>query len=323
MINTAYLRRIFSAYIIRKNSQLSFWHGIPELDPHAEKGVIGPYYMSFNHKAMYSGPYDNKGIPLLDYHGQIGKQYNPIAIAQFGLGNYNLYKQNNDSLCLEKSIRVADWLVNNLIQNESGLWVWNHLFDWEYFRTLKSPWFSALAQGQGVSLLLRIYLETDILRYKEGAERAFKTMITQIKDGGVLYLDSEDNWWLEEYIVAPPTHILNGFIWALWGVYDYLAITKNETAEELWRQSLKTLKKKLLDFDNGYWSLYDLSQTALSNIASFFYHSLHIVQLRIMTILSGDKYFDEIADQWESYKINSFYRKRAFVHKAIFKVFYF
>ena len=31
------------------------------------------------------------GIPLLNYHGIIGKQYNPIAIAQYGLGNLNFY----------------------------------------------------------------------------------------------------------------------------------------------------------------------------------------------------------------------------------------
>ncbi len=37
-------------------------------------------------------PYDASGIPQLDYHGHIGLQYNPIAIAQFGLGNYNLWK---------------------------------------------------------------------------------------------------------------------------------------------------------------------------------------------------------------------------------------
>ena len=35
--------------------------------------------------------HDADGIPLLDYHGNIGLQYNPIAIAQWGLGNFNLF----------------------------------------------------------------------------------------------------------------------------------------------------------------------------------------------------------------------------------------
>ena len=47
--------------------------------------------MPFFEKADYVGPHDADGIPLLDYHGNIGLQYNPIAISQWGLGNFNLF----------------------------------------------------------------------------------------------------------------------------------------------------------------------------------------------------------------------------------------
>ena len=36
-----------------------------------------------------------------------------------------------------------------------------HHFDFEYRDTLKSPWYSGLAQGQGLSVLVRAYIETD------------------------------------------------------------------------------------------------------------------------------------------------------------------
>ena len=146
MLNIPYLRRILSAYIFTSNSQLSFWHETPAVNPHAGKDPLGQYFMTFTEKALYTGPFDGQGIPLLDYRGVIGKQYNPIAVAQYGLGNFNLFKQNNDMSCLKKSVAVADWLVDNLTQNKSGIWVWNHLFDWEYFRTLKSPWYSGLSR---------------------------------------------------------------------------------------------------------------------------------------------------------------------------------
>ena len=323
MINVSYLKRIFSAYVLKKNSQLSFWHETPGINTSSECGPAGAYYMTFHDKTKYPGPFDEKGVPLLDYHGKIGKQYNPIAIAQYGLGNFNLYKQNNNALFLQKSLLVADWLVNNLAQNSSGQWVWNHLFDWEYFRALKSPWHSGLAQGQGISALLRVYNETGKACYKDAADRAFQVLLTPVTEGGVLHIDSDGFWWLEEYIVDPPTHILNGFMWALWGVYDYMKLTNDKSAEELWRQSLNTIKENLNKFDNGYWSLYDLSRTTIPNAASLFYHSLHIVQLRIMALLCGDMFFDEAADRWESYKNNSFNRKRAFLQKAIFKLIYF
>jgi len=52
--------------------------------------------MPFIAKADYPGFYDDKGIPMLDYHGTVGLQYNPIAIAQYGLGNYNLYYRTGE-----------------------------------------------------------------------------------------------------------------------------------------------------------------------------------------------------------------------------------
>src|ERR1700733_4209128 len=80
-----YYRRISSAYLLPGKSQLTFWHDHPRINPAAAAGELGQYYMPFSEKADYIGPYDPSGIPLLNYHGNIGLQYNPIAIAQWGL----------------------------------------------------------------------------------------------------------------------------------------------------------------------------------------------------------------------------------------------
>ena len=111
---------------------------------------------SFAEKADYRGAYDAAGIPQLDYHGKIGLQYNPIAIAQYGLGQLQpVPPQRRQLQRRDKFFRVADWLCHHLEQNAHGLAVWNHHFDWEYRDTLKAPWYSGLAQGQGISLLVR------------------------------------------------------------------------------------------------------------------------------------------------------------------------
>ena len=52
----------------------------PLLNENYTKDKLGPYYMSFHSKANYNGHYDADGIPMLDYYGSIGIQYNPIAI---------------------------------------------------------------------------------------------------------------------------------------------------------------------------------------------------------------------------------------------------
>ncbi len=181
--------------------------------------------MTFSEKADYAGVHDDSGIPLLDYHGRIGPQYNPIAIAQWGLGNYNQFCETHDDARLRKFLSASDWLCSHLEQNRFGISVWNHHFDWEYRDTLKSPWYSGLAQGQGISLLVRAYRQTNNRAYLEAAERALQAFKISTDKGGVAFTDESGNLWFEEYIVTPPTHILNGFMWAAWGVYDYFLAT--------------------------------------------------------------------------------------------------
>jgi heparosan-N-sulfate-glucuronate 5-epimerase len=315
-----YYRRIFSAYLLGGKSHLTFWHETPAENLGATTNELGEYYMLFSEKADYHGAFDSEGIPQLDYHGHIGLQYNPIAIAQYGLGNYNLFRQTGDSARREKFFLVADWLSSHLEQNAHGLAVWNHHFDWEYRDTLKSPWYSALAQGQGISVLVRAHRESGDVRYLNTAQRALASFYKPIAEGGVAFTDDHGDLWFEEYIVSPPMHILNGFIWASWGVYDYFLATKDIAAKDLFSRAVQTLLHNLDRYDLGFWSLYEQSGTRLPMVASFFYHRLHIVQLRVMHRLTGEPKFAEVADRWESYARSRGNRTRALCYKSAFKL---
>ena len=318
-----YYRRIAAAYLSRRPSQLTFWHEVPEINPNMKPGFLGEYYMLFREKADYRGPYDRSGIPLLNYHGNIGLQYNPIAIAQYGLGNYNLYKRTHDLARLQKLRMVADWLVTNLELNRHGILVWNHHFDWDYRTPLKAPWYSGLAQGQGISLLLRAHAETQDDTYLQAAHRAFEAFGRPVERGGVVFFDDAGQPWLEEYLVSPPTHILNGFIWALWGVYDYFLATKDHRAGNLFDGSGRTLMTNLDRYDAGFWSLYELSGTLLTMLASPFYHRLHIVQLKILHRLTGEDVFLAYAKRWERYNASLLNRWSALAYKVVFKLAYY
>ena len=323
-----YYRRIFSAYLLGGKSHLTFWHEIPAENPNATPGELGDYYMLFAEKADYRGAYDAAGIPLLDYHGQIGRQYNPIAIAQYGLGNYNLFRRTADPSRRQKFFLIADWLSAHLEQNARGLAVWNHHFNWEYRDTLKAPWYSALAQGQGISMLVRAHKESGDVRYLDAATRALAVFTRPVDSGGVAFTDDHGDLWFEEYIVSPPTHILNGFIWASWGVYDYFLATKDSSAKdgparELFTRGVQTLVRNLDRYDLGFWSLYEQSGTRLPMVASPFYHQLHIVQLRIMHRLTGETVFARVADRWEDYSRSRVNRTRALVSKSVFKLCYY
>ena len=317
----AYYRRIFSAYVLRRRSQLTFWHETPELTPEAFNDHLGRYYMTFAGKAAYPGPFDSDGIPLIDYRGSIGRRYNPIAVAQYGLALHNRFADSGDPADRNGFLAQARWLMHNLEPNPQGVPVWNHHFDWEYRETLQAPWYSGLAQGQGISLLLRAHRETGDAAFLDAATEAFRALDLELDDGGVRHTDAGGGTWLEEYVVDPPSHILNGFIWALWGVRDYALATDHVHARTLFERCASTLASNLARFDCGFWSLYELGREgSMKMLASSFYHRLHIVQLQVMHRLTGKAAFLEYADRWERYASNPAFRATSLVHKAAFKL---
>jgi len=318
-----YYRRILKAYVLPGKSQLTFWHDTPQANPHAREDELGEYYMSFAEKADYAGHHDSAGVPMLDYHGRIGMQYNPIAIAQWGLGNYNLYRRGRSEGRRKKFLLATEWLLNNLETNSAGVSVWNHHFDWEYRSPLRAPWYSGLAQGQGISLLARAQQATSEAKYIDAAGRAFESFLKPVDEGGVIFSDERGDPWIEEYLVFPPTHILNGFIWALWGVYDYCLATGSSRARQLFERCVGTLRRNLDRYDLGFWSLYEQSGTRLPMVASPFYHQLHIVQLKILARLSGEDSFNAHADRWERYARSRAKRTRALCYKGAFKLGYY
>lgn len=315
-----YLRRVAAAYVGGGTSQLTFWHETPTVNERFRTGRLGPYYMTFEEKANYEGPFDEQGIPMLDYRGSLGRQYNPIAIAQYALGNYNAWEESRGEEQKTRFLRASDWLVSHLEENPHGSPVWNHHFDWEYRTRLRAPWYSGLAQGQGISALLRAHLVTENDTYLEAAHRAFRPLSEPTAEGGVLFIDERGHTWIEEYIVHPPTHILNGFIWASWGVYDYWLATGSLAAEQLFQESIKTLKENLHTYDTGFWSLYEHSGTRTKMIASPFYHRLHVVQLEILARLTGEQLFRQTSKKWAQYGRSRVNRNRAIAQKLAFKL---
>ncbi len=325
-----YFKRIFRVYFSKQPSYLSFWHETPAVSEGIAPNEFGPYYMTFADKANYDGPQDADGVILFDYFFDIGRQYNPLAVAQYGLGHFNKYlKLKSDpstALRASEHFRIAkiqaEWLVKNLEPNDFGVPVWKHKFRWHYKHYLPAGWFSGHSQGTGISLLGRLYQETNDSRYLEAAKQAFIALKTPISHGGV-QMNIGNDTWLEEYLVEPPTHILNGFLWGLWGVWDYYLLVNDPEAKKLWDDCVKTLDQNLHKFDFGFWSKYDLSEQFLPMIASPFYHKLHIVQLRVMHILTKGEIFNRYAQKFEWYQKNWLARNLALALKAIFKIFYF
>lgn len=139
-------------------------------------------------------------------------------------------------------------------------------------------------------------------------------MITSIENGGTTKYSNDEVFLLE---VTNTSTLLNGWIFSLWGIYDYLKLVDDENIKKIYNQSINTLKKYLHEFDNGYWSKYNLG----SKIASPFYHRLHIAQLKVMYDITEIDVFKQYALKWEKYLNNPCKKGRAFVKKAFQKIF--
>ena len=328
MAKSEYRKRIFAAYLLnRKNSNLSFWHTPLSLNKIDDIDKIGPYYMNFEAKLEYEGFFDSNGVPVLDYKGTVGKQYNPNAIAQYGLGCYDRCLKTLNPKFKEKFLAQANWFVNNIRMVDNSVGLWEYKFDWEYLYPLKSPWRSALAQGQGISVLARAYVMTQNENYLKIAQNAFESFKRPTTmPGGVTVVDNDGYVWFEEVVVEPhpPTHILNGFIWALWGVSDYYLVSGDSDAQRLYNEGVRTLEKYIPEYDIGFWTVYHLANnTKLKPIASSYYQRLHTLQLQAMYRLTNKQVFLDYANKWEYYYSRKSYRSLAFLWKVAFKFLYY
>ncbi len=315
----SYLGRALQVYARPSVGPLSFWYESPEMNPVAFPAGRR-YFMRFQGKAQYAGPFDDGGIPLLDYRGSIGRQYNPIAIAQYGLARFNRWCDTGDTADRQAWERVAHWLAATVRPNAFGVPVWFHEFDWPYRQVLKAPWYSGLAQGNGLSLLVRAAAATGHAALVNAAHDAFESFQRPVAAGGVIVTDAHGHVWIEEYLVDPPSHILNGFIWASWGVYDYARWSHRSEAHTLWERSVETLAARLHEFDTGWWSLYETPSGGQRMLASPYYHRLHITQLQVLHRLTGHPTFATFAERFAGYAGNRAHVARAVAEKAWFKL---
>lgn len=230
--------------------------------------------------------------------------YFSIGIFQYGLGSYDLYLQTKDNLYIKKLLSCAEWAIEN--QQSNGGWI---TFEYD---NREQP-YSSMAQGEGISLLIRAYIATGENKYLDCAHKAKDFMLLSLNNGGTTRYDGQDVYLLE---YTYDSVVLNGWIFSLWGLYDYCLFFDDTETKKVLDATLETLKKKLPDFDIGYWSKYDDGK----RITSPFYHRLHIAQLKVMYDLTGDAIYKEYADKWEKYLNSPLKKARAFIVKAIQKI---
>ena len=263
---------------------------------------VAGYYNNLTEKITRFGSQDNNVPEIIDGDGNKG--YFSIAVFQYGLAAYDLLLLTDKQEYRIKFINCANWAVDN--QNDMGAWkTFEH-------QNPAQP-FSSMAQGEGISLLVRAYKDTAESKYLNAATKALTFLLTNRSDGGVCESDN-DRLILYEYTYMPA--VLNGWIFSAWGLLDYYKITGDKSIRHAWEKTVDSIITYLPMFDNGFWSKYDLD----TKLASPFYHRLHIAQMNVMYDLTRNDVFKFYAERWQKQSNNPMKKSLAFIIKAYQKI---
>ncbi|NXI00356.1 GLCE epimerase, partial [Pachycephala philippinensis] len=201
---------------------------------------------------------------------------------------------------------ASRWLLRN--QDERGGWpimVTRKLG--EGFKSLDPGWYSAMAQGQAMSTLVRAYLLTKEPAFLGAALRATAPYKLPAEQRGVkaVFMDRHD--WYEEYPTSPSSFVLNGFMYSLIGLYDLKETAGEKLGREarlLYERGMASLKAMLPLYDTGSGTIYDLRHFMLGtapNLARWDYHTTHINQLQLLSTIDDAPIFKEFVKRWKSY----------------------
>ena len=281
----------------------SVFHVKQNIGKHFSTTQLNGYFNSLIEKVTRQPQFLTKGA-MPTYKNSKGDDFIfPVAVIQYGLGCYDLFLETNDTKYLDKTVECDDWILS--IQNENG-GIPN--FTDEH---ADEP-YGAMCQGEAASLLLRCFKETKSPVYLKKAKKALDFMLTSVDKGGTSVYEQGNLILLEVTFDKP---VLNGWIFAFFGLYDFVIITGGEYLE-VYKLALSSLIKFLPLFDHKYWSMYDLS----GRIASPFYHRLHIAQLEALYMISKNDVVKAFLTKWRKRNKNPFIRIRAFIKKAFQKI---
>jgi len=275
----------------------------PRIDPHGVRG----YPIDLRVKAV-STAWPAETNPVF------GRFYVPVA--QYGLGCYERWLAGDGDGWLDAALRTGRFLVER--QEADGSWFHRERFAHTF--PLPNRWCCAMAQGESASLLVRLFEQTGEQAFAEAAHAALRPLSLSVAQGGVGAPIGSDGWWPEEYPTSPPSLVLNGAIFAWWGVRDVGVGLRDSEALRAFETGVDTLVANLPRFDLGWWTLYCLYPFPVFNVASSFYQALHAAQLEAMNILAPRPELQETSARWAGYLDSAWARRQALARKVLFRL---
>ena len=165
---------------------------------------------------------------------------------------------------------------------------------------VKAPWVSCMAQGEGISVLVRAYEHTGEQIYLDHCKKALAPLFKNIEEGGVGYVFPSGLRILEEYPKSDPDHVLNGLLYCLIGLIELQQVAPSDEVANLLDESRQTIEAYIDMWDLKYWSAYDGEGYGKGkrNSCTVSYHSLHVTQLTYVGTALNSTLLTETAQRW-------------------------
>lgn len=237
---------------------------------------------------------DSTGVRMFRLAGDPTLYNHPVGQASLSMAYLDHYRTSGNAEYLRRAEANAQRLVDRRVESRGG-WYYPYDFDFavhgDTTQTLTAPWYSGMAQGLALSAFTRLYQATNDPAWKAAADATYASLDTAPVEGEPFgsWVSSTGDLWLEEYPrwpVEASERVLNGHIFAAFGVYDYAQLTGSAEAMRLYDGALTTVTHYLMsDYRTARWaSLYSLAH----RLPTTSYHQKHVMQLLYLQHQTGN-----------------------------------
>jgi len=243
--------------------------------------------------------HDRYGVPMRIIDGQ--RRYHPLGLVRLGLKYLSRHRLTRDPLFLDRAKRIAAGLQRIAVRTPNAVW-FPYRFRWPGNRP---PWYSGYAQGFALSFFVRLWEVTEAERYRVLADLTYNSLRTLRRASApwVTWVDGNRYLWIDEY-PQQLDRTFNGHVFALVGLHDYYEMTKrtdlysaarNANVLAVLRGGITAIRAYASTFRNpGGVSDYCLAH----HVRNRHYHPVHVMQLRYLAVMTGDPWFERMADHF-------------------------
>jgi hypothetical protein len=239
------------ALFLQLDRNRQFWHGNPAFPVRSDLQPSPCSGRPSNDPAGARIVFEGSPVVFQYYPGQ-GLQLQPLA--NFGLANGLITGCRHDpTTCDRPGLKQ---LLDDMVAIRStrgGFVTWEYFF---YFGGGTPPWTSGISSGTAIQALARasqpsILNDKSYLRVARSALGVFRTAppigVRVPSHGGSHYLI---------YSFAPGLRVLNAFLQAITGLYDYAKVSHDPSGRALVSAGSRAAQRELHLYDTGRWSRY-------------------------------------------------------------------